>query len=83
MPSGLKVLKTTHAPFAETATPEAVDATVRRLEALGLVNATDDSGRVPTEQDDVLFVASRAPELSLEDFRPMPPGAEESDGHDE
>ena len=74
MPSGLKVLKTTHAPYAEASpSPDAVDeAATRRLEALGLVNATDESGRLAVEQDDVLFAASRAPELDLNSFRPEP-----------
>jgi hypothetical protein len=74
MPSGLEVLKTTHVPFEVTAPPqrEAVEeAVARRLEALGIVNATEETGRVPVDQDEVLFASSRAPELSLEDFRPQ------------
>lgn len=78
MPSGLKVLKTTHAPLEETLSPEAEDeAVARRLEALGFVNASGDSGRVPVDQDEVLFAASRAPAMSLDDFRPAMPGAQE------
>jgi hypothetical protein len=74
MPSGLKVLKTTHMPLAESPpSPEAVeDAVARRLEALGVVNATSESGRVPLEEDEVMFAASRAPAMPLEDFRPQP-----------
>ena len=86
MPSGLKVLKTTHAPFLEASpSPDAVDeAAQRRLEALGLVNATEDSERIAVEQDDVLFAASRAPELDLDSFRPEPGVAQEpSDDRDE
>lgn len=85
MPSGLKVLKTTHAPFVESSpSPDAVDeAATRRLEALGIVNATEESGRVPVDQDEVMFAASRAPELDLESFRPSPgPGEEPTDDHD-
>jgi len=87
MPSGLKVLKTTHLPFAEAPpSPDAVnEAAARRLEALGIVNATEESGRVPIDQDEVMFAASRAAELSIDAFRPAPeqPVEEPSDGHDD
>lgn len=74
MPSGLKVLKTTHAPLdVAPATPEEVDAAAdRKLEAMGILNATSESGRVPLDEDEVMFVASRAPGLELEQFRPAP-----------
>lgn len=74
MPSGLKVLKTTHASLdVVSATPAEVDAAAdRKLEAMGIVNATGESGRVPVDDDEVMFLASRAPELSLDDFRPTP-----------
>jgi hypothetical protein len=72
MPSGLKVLKTTHAPFLESAPPEVVEeAVARRLEALGVLNASEETGRVPAGQegeDELLFAASRAPAIRIEDF---------------
>jgi hypothetical protein len=74
MPSGLEVLKTTHAPFElPDVAPELLEEAVeRRLEAEGMVNATGESGRVPVEQEGMLFVASKAPALRPEDFRPIP-----------
>ena len=72
MPSGLEVLKTTHS-VELGPSPEAVDEAVnRKLEALGILNATEESGRVPVEQDEVMFAASSAPEISLDAFRPQP-----------
>lgn len=83
MPSGLKVLKTTHAILDDSPSPEAVDAAAdRKLEAMGVLNATDESGRVPLSDDEVMFAASRAPALSSEDFRPMPGQPEEQETTD-
>lgn len=70
LPNGLEVLKTTHPPFEGIASVESVNEGVeRRLEAMGLVNATEESGRVPIDPDDILFAASRAQERAPEDFR--------------
>jgi hypothetical protein len=86
MPSGLEVIKTAHASL-DPSPPNAEDvdaAADRKLEALGIINSTEESGRIPVDQEQVLFHASRAPELDLSQFRPAVPGEEPSDdGNDE
>lgn len=80
MPSGLKVLKTTHAPEGDSPSPQAVsEAVERRMVALGIVNAAGESGRVPLGDDEIMFAASRAPALDPDEFAPHAPVAEEPD----
>lgn len=85
MPSGLEVIKTVHASL-DPLPPDARDvdaAAERKLEAMGILNSTEESGRIGVEQEEVLFAASRAPELDLSQFRPAVPGEEPSDGDDQ
>jgi len=85
LPSGLEVVKTVHASL-EPSPPSAEDvdaAADRKLEAMGILNSTKESGRIPVEQAEVLFHASRAPELDLSQFRPAVPGEEPPDGDDQ
>lgn len=76
MPSGLEVLKTTHAPIESSpASPDEVEeAAERMLEARGILNATGRSGRVPASDDEIMFAASSAAAIAPEQFtaRPVP-----------
>jgi hypothetical protein len=85
MPSGLKVRKRVHlAPVDPSPSPEVVeDAVKRRLESLGIVNATEDSGRMPVDEEAIMFAASRAPEITLDEFTVQTQAIEEqSNGND-
>jgi hypothetical protein len=72
LPSGLEVLKTTHLPYEATpVSPDDVEEAVeRRLRAAGQVLATEETGRIPADEEEIMFAASRLPPLSPQDFRP-------------
>lgn len=76
LPNGLEVLKTTHNPF--TAPPVGSGTTDWDAPpAQHPVNFGETSGRIPVPDDEILFAASGAPELSLDEFVPAPSAPEE------
>jgi hypothetical protein len=77
LPNGLEVLKTTHNPYAVPvgALPRGHEDWEARPPQRP-VNEGETSGRLPVPDEEILFAASAAPELSLDEFAPPLPEEE-------
>ena len=76
-PSGWRVKKTVH---ALPSLAEGDGDRSARAQSGGILNAVEQSGRLPVDGDELMFAASRAPQIDESNFRPGGVSEDEDEG---